>query len=230
MSDETAPGVLRGRAIAFDSPAVISTSYGNFQEIIAPTAISPAVLGDGQITCVFNHDPSLLLGRQIAGTLTLTATSGGVDFACTLPATDVACMVATSVERGDLRGASFAFELGRVSWYEPAAGADLPTCVIEEITRLFDVSAVVWPAYPATSLALQRSGTDLRSDRALALRMRTIEASKRVHARPGKPRRSALAVRTARLARTVELGIGPRCRTLPRQAVVFRTGPRRIVR
>lgn len=133
----------------------LSEDLGGFREIIEPGAFSE-VLGD-DVRALLNHDPNLLLGRTKAGTLSLTEDEVGLRYEITPPDTTYANDLIISLERGDLDQSSFGFRVakGGDTWKEPTEGQPYYLRIIHKFGRLFDVSPVTFPAYPATSVALR---------------------------------------------------------------------------
>ena len=86
----------------------------------------------------------------------------------------------SAVSRGDISGMSFMFTVDADSWDDMES--DHPTRTITKIGKVFEVSAVTFPAYEATSIqarglsdALESAKTSLESARAEA---REIERRK----------------------------------------------------
>jgi phage head maturation protease len=69
----------------------------------------------------------------------------------------------SAVERGDLDGMSFMFRVGKDSWDEPES--EHPTRHILSFDKVFEVSAVTWPAYEATSIQTRGLSDALESAR-----------------------------------------------------------------
>lgn len=137
--------VLVGHAAVFNS---MSLDLGGFREVVAPGAFAATIVED-DIRALFNHRPDFVLGRNRARTLRLSEDTRGLAFEIDLPDTQVARDLATSIERGDISGNSFGFETVEDRWERTDAG-EVRTLVR---VRLFDVSPVTFPAYPATDLA-----------------------------------------------------------------------------
>ena len=79
----------------------------------------------------------------------------------------------SAVERGDITGMSFMFKVDSDSWED--LESDHPTRHIRAISKVFEVSAVTFPAYEATSIqarglsdALESAKTSLESAKAEA--------------------------------------------------------------
>ena len=138
-----AGNTLEGYAAIFGAEADI---YGLFREQIAPGAFDKTIR-ESDVRALFNHDPSLVLGRTKAGTLRLETDDRGLRYEIDLPNTQTARDLWTLVDRGDVSQSSFAFEavLGKEEWQ----GGDPPLRILREV-RLWDVSPVTYPAYEAT--------------------------------------------------------------------------------
>lgn len=87
----------------------------------------------------------------------------------------------SAVERGDISGMSFMFTVDKDSWED--VDTDHPTRRVSSIRRVFEVSAVTFPAYDATSItarglsdALESAKESLESEK---IRLREIERRKR---------------------------------------------------
>lgn len=105
------------------------------------------------VRALINHDPSMVLGRQSAGTLRLKVDSEGLGFEVDLPNTSYAQDLRELVARGDLTGASFGFIPGEDRFDRAPDGAQLRTHL--SIEELIDVSAVTFPAYEPAAVALR---------------------------------------------------------------------------
>lgn len=77
----------------------------------------------------------------------------GLEAVLDLPRTPLGDETRELVTRGDLAGASFAFQTARDAWCQSADGT--PPRVIEEIGSISDVSVCALPAYPATSVMVR---------------------------------------------------------------------------
>lgn len=139
---------IAGRGIVYDK---LSENLGGYREIIKPGAATSVLASEPDIRGLFNHDPNLILGRTTAGTMTVTEVDGGVDYVIDAPDTSYAANLRTSLERGDVTQSSFAFRIaaGGAEWTEdPETGGLIR--VVTEFSGLYDMSPVVYPAYPDT--------------------------------------------------------------------------------
>jgi len=159
---EDGSGALRfeGYAALFNS---WSQDLGGFREQIAPGAFAKSLPAD-DIRALLNHDPNYVLGRNRSGTLVLTEDDRGLHFEVTAPNTQWARDLYESVKRGDIDQCSFGFRVVRDDW-RSADGIDERTLL--EV-RLFDVSIVTYPAYPATSANVRSYADVLEEHRATA--------------------------------------------------------------
>lgn len=149
---------LTGYAAVFGQ----ATDLGPFREQIAPGAFSDT-LRRSDVRALFNHDASKVLGRLSAGTLRLTEDATGLSAEIDLPDTTDGRDVRELVRRGDVSGMSFGFSV-------PVGGDrwdftdDVPLRTITAV-QLYEVSAVTFPAYEGTSIALRSRDQALRERR-----------------------------------------------------------------
>ncbi|MCW1985343.1 UNVERIFIED_ORG: HK97 family phage prohead protease [Sphingomonas sp. R1F5B] len=146
---------IQGYAAVFNSPAEIGDM---FIEEIAPGAFTETV-AQADVLGLYNHDRSALLGRKSSGTLRLREDAKGLFAEIDLPDTTTGRDVAELVRRGDLKGMSFGFNVKREEWDDTG---DVPRRRILQVD-LGEVSAVPFPAYSDTTLAL-RSREAARGD------------------------------------------------------------------
>ncbi len=141
---------IAGHAALFDS---ISEDLGGFRERIRPGAFGASLAAD-DVRALFNHDPNVILGRNRAGTLRLTEDERGLGIEIDPPDTQAARDLMVSIARGDVSQMSFGFSVapGGQIWEKDAQGGVLRTLTA---VRLFDVSPVVFPAYPDTAVAVR---------------------------------------------------------------------------
>lgn len=156
-----------GYAAVFNSPTDIG---GMFREQIKPGAFRDAIERD-DVRALIDHDSTLVLGRNKAGTLRLEEDEKGLRIEIDPPDTQYARDLMVSMERGDISQMSFGFIARKQEWDD----SDEPPLRTVEDVELFDVSVVTYPAYPETSAAL-RSLEAIREQRSaaqnIALRLR----------------------------------------------------------
>lgn len=147
-SDERGKKKMKGYAAKFNS---LSVDLGGFREIIAPGAFDRAIRESHDVRALVDHDPSKILGRTKAGTLGLSVDDEGLLAEVEMPDTQVARDLSVSIERGDVSGMSFGFFVVSDEWRQDEKQ---PTRIVRDL-ELFDVSAVTYPAYPATEVSVR---------------------------------------------------------------------------
>lgn len=142
--------MIRGHAAVFNQ---LSEDLGGFREQIAPGAFAEAIKSD-DVRALFNHNPDYILGRNLSKTLRLVEDARGLAIEIDPPDTQIARDLMVSMERGDVTQMSFAFSVrpNGQNWAKDDAGQ-----VVRTLTkvRLYDVSPVVYPAYPQTDVAVR---------------------------------------------------------------------------
>jgi len=141
---------LVGHAAVFN----IRTDIGGFfEEQIRPGAFSEAIRND-DVRALIDHDSSLVLGRNTAGTLQLSEDDRGLRVEITPPDTQIARDLIVSMERGDINQMSFGFSMrGGIEEWDETGETQLRT--IEKVGRLIDVSVVTFPAFPDAEVGLR---------------------------------------------------------------------------
>jgi uncharacterized protein len=149
---------ITGYASVFNQP---TDKVGmGFREVVKPGAFSRALKENQDVRALFNHDPSAILGRSTAGTLTLTEDKKGLKFRCEMPDTTTGRDVMTSIKRGDISQCSFGFRAVKQAWVSsPDPENNDRTIMTRELhdVDLGDVSPVTYPAYDGTSVSSSRS-------------------------------------------------------------------------
>mgnify|MGYP005813670737 CR=1 FL=1 len=156
LRENDGKNIVCGYASVFyraDNPGTQFRLATKIYERIMPGAFDKAIARD-EVSGLFNHDESLVLGSNVAGTMSLSVDEHGLRYDIDLGDTTVARDVAVSIGRQDVRGSSFAFIVEAVNW------RDEKEFEVREITdvRLFDVGPVTRPAYRATSTGLRDDG------------------------------------------------------------------------
>jgi len=111
------------------------------------------VIERSDVVALYNHSEAPgVLARSVngEGTLTLEVDHKGLRCEFEAPNTQLGNDMLESVRRGDIRGMSFAFSVEKDNWESDKEGNYKRTIV--KISRLYDVSLVVTPAYDATSV------------------------------------------------------------------------------
>jgi len=121
-----------------------------FIETISRDAFSDRL--EDNVILTFNHDPNLMLDRNIGGSLKLSTDERGLRYDAVLPNTTTGNDVAELMNRGLLYESSFAFTVEDDSWSQDG---DITRRTINKIGRLVDVSIVGVGAYANTDVALR---------------------------------------------------------------------------
>jgi HK97 family phage prohead protease len=152
VSDDKNGGLkISGYAAVFDQD---SEDLGGFVERIAPGAFKEA-LKNSDARALINHNQDLLLARESAGTLRLRETDEGLYMEISPPKTSYAADLMESIKRGDIAEQSFAFTVAKDEWQHLDTPDREAIRTITEISHLYDVGPVTYPAYPQTSAALR---------------------------------------------------------------------------
>lgn len=176
--------VIVGYGAVYYNAADPGTQYdifgdGTFIERIMPGAFDAALARPDDVRCLVDHDPSRILGRNIAGTLRLSADSRGLRYECDPPDTSVGRDILVSLRRKDVTGSSFAFIEESQRWTEEG------DVLIRELlsVRLFDVSPVTYPAFTSADVTLARRSAEIwramRRRNRLSLAKRRLEIVRR---------------------------------------------------
>lgn len=146
--------MISGWAAVFGSQA----DLGAFTETIRPGAFTRTLKEGCDCRLLNNHDPNQLLARTKSGTLRLQQDDIGLKFVASLPDTRVATDAFALVQRGDLSGCSFGFELF-------PNGDSWPSDNQRELlsVKLFDCSLATFPAYPDTSVSARSAARSIAS-------------------------------------------------------------------
>lgn len=173
--------VARGYAALFNSRAQIGDW---FIEELAAGAFTDTLKSE-DVRALIDHDTGRVIGRSGAGTLRLKEDERGLYTEIDLPDTSDGRDLAVQLERGDISGMSFGFRVTKEEWDETG---EMPVRTIKAVD-LFEVSAVAFPAYADTEIAL-RSLADARKER--------DEVSRKQHNQSGYLRRKAITDHRAR--------------------------------
>jgi len=154
-------GKIRGHGAVFynaDDPGTEYELWTNVFERVMPGAFTETIAND-DIRSFFNHDPSLILGRNRAGTLKLGEDARGFTYEVDAPDTQAGRDTKTSIARGDVTGSSFMFQPVEERWIVDEENDR----EIREIhkAKVFEVGPVTFPAYESADTSVR----DLRTAR-----------------------------------------------------------------
>ena len=159
-SDDTGP-VIAGYFAVFNNPTEL---WPGCIEQIAPGAFASSLNGD--VRALIDHDTRLVIGRTVAGTLTLREDEFGLYGEIKINEHDSDAMnLYARVQRGDVSQCSFGFDIVAEDY---VVSPDGQTCTwtIREV-KLYETSVVTFPAYAATSVSARDadSAASLKSTR-----------------------------------------------------------------
>lgn len=136
---------LTGYASVFDTP---SDDLGGFVEIIAPGAFSRALADGADVRLLYNHDPDSVMARTTNGSLELSEDERGLKIWARVDMDDPdVARVIGKVRSGLVDQMSFAFSVDE-NGDEWTVSDGYPMRTVREVSGLYDVSAVTYPAYP----------------------------------------------------------------------------------
>jgi HK97 family phage prohead protease len=144
-----------GYAAKFDQP---SENLGGFVEYVERGAFSRSLKSRNDVMLLWNHDAGQPLASTRSGTMKLTEDEIGLRVEARLPETTLGKDLAILLRDKIVGKMSFGFNVIKDSWNAEGNERRLKS------VRLFEVSAVVWPAYTQTSAAVR--GLDKVAQRA----------------------------------------------------------------
>ena len=158
-------GQLTGLPIVFDQ----ATDLGWYEETIDRSALDDTDLKD--VMFLIGHDTSMVpLARSRNNnensTMQMTVTERGMEIRVDLDieGNPRAAELYSAVKRGDITGMSFMFTVNEDKWDD--IDTDHPKRTILGIRKVYEVSAVAFPAYPQTSIQAASEGNSLDSAKA----------------------------------------------------------------
>ena len=155
---------LAGTPIVYNE----KTDLGWYDEVIERGALDGTDLRD--VRFLVNHNTDMIpLARSrnnnVNSTMQLEVNDGGMNIRVDLDVENntEAKALYSAVERGDLDGMSFMFTVDADAWDD--LDSDHPTRRIEKLGKVFEVSAVTFPAYEATTISARGLDEALESAR-----------------------------------------------------------------
>ena len=149
--------ILSGRPVVYESPTQINDIGGSYIEIIKRGALDDADIGD--VRLLVGHDASRIPLARTPRTMSLERDADGLTFRAQLPDTEAGREAYQAVERGDIRGLSFAFTV-------PAGGDEYDpetnTRTINRIAKVYECTLTAFPAYESTYVSAESRDSRLR--------------------------------------------------------------------
>lgn len=167
---ETNEMIARGRAIVFNQPTVLFEIDGiQYYETIDARALDKTKLDD--VVLVVNH-AGKPAARTRNGTLKLIRSESGLDIEADLSKNATGRELHEDIQQGFFDRMSFSFIIREASYNEKTR-----TRTILAIERLYDVSAVTFPAYEQTTISA-RSFFEAEAEKE-RMEMREMELKRR---------------------------------------------------
>jgi len=153
-ADENGRTVIRGYAAVFESE---SQDLGGFVEIVERGAFDDVMRTNPDVFGKYNH--TQVIGRTSSGTMRLFVDERGLRYEIDPPRS--AAAVVELIERGDVRGSSFAFRSKPAdeSWQRDAAGRMIRR--IKKFSFLGDAGPVDTPAYLGTETYVSKRALEM---------------------------------------------------------------------
>lgn len=142
--------ILSGRPVVYDSPTEINDIGGSYIEIIRRGALAGADLGD--VRLLVGHDATRIPLARTPRTMSLEVDADGLTFRAQLPDTEAGREAYQAVQRGDIRGLSFAFTVPEGGdEYDPKTN----TRFINRIAKVYECTLTAFPAYESTYVSAE---------------------------------------------------------------------------
>ena len=171
------------------------TDMGWYDEVIARGALDSTDLKD--VRFLIGHDVSMVpLARSRNNnensTMQLSVSDAGMEIRVDLDTENNADSqkLYSATKRGDISGMSFMFTVDKDSWDD--IESDHPKRTIRSIKRVYEVSAVAFPAYEGTTLEARSQDAALDSARASLESARAAAAEQRAQELDAQKRQAAL--------------------------------------
>ena len=140
--------IVEGNPVVYGVPTVIFESDGiQYKEIIEPGALVGVDMSD--VPFRYDHESSvMIMARTRSKTLTITPDANGMSIRAALANTTAGKDLYELIKRGDIDKMSFAFLVAEDSY-----NRETRTRHIIKFKKIFDVSAVVFPAYDSAGIS-----------------------------------------------------------------------------
>ena len=174
-SQDGASREIFGRAIPFDAPSL--PIGDDFIEYIAPDAFDESLADGWEIMLLNAHDWGEPLARRSAGRLTVEKRADGIYFTATPPDTTRTQDLFKDIDAGNVAGCSFGFIVRADEWTTNDDGLNVRRILKGD---LYEISTVVNPAYPDTSVAKRSLDASQAAARAAAASLSLRKAKLRL--------------------------------------------------
>ncbi len=146
--------IITGYAARFDSWS--EPIMGWFKERIDSRAFEECDIED--VIMCFNHNADSILARTTSKTLKIETDERGLHFEFEAPKTSMGNDMLELVRRGDISKCSFKFSVEQDEWRyaDKENKLEYDERTIYRISKLYDVSLVVYPAYTDTEASARK--------------------------------------------------------------------------
>lgn len=170
---------------------LLNDGWETFREIIAPGAFDAVLAQD--TTCNVNHDDDSIVGRTTAGNLRITSDNTGLRCEVDIPNTTAGNDLLENIRVGNITQSSFCFQIAPEgdSWAYTEQDGYLRT--ITAVSRLWDVSMVVWPAYSEAGISEEDS---LRNMQTASRSLKSFVESRTVPVKTSALKLAELSIKT----------------------------------
>lgn len=153
--------IVEGYFARFDD--VYDMGYG-ITEVVDRHAFDSSLGGDVRV--LVNHDTTKVMGRTASGTASIRVDDTGLWASCRInPADSDAMNAAARLERGDVSGASFGFEIKRIEReYDQSKGT--VRRILKDVL-LHEISVCTFPAYTKTAVGVREEGAQAAEENRL---------------------------------------------------------------
>ena len=149
--------ILSGRPVVYESATQINDIGGSYIEIIKRGALDGADLSD--VRLLVGHDATRIPLARTPRTMSLEVDADGLTFRAQLPDTEAGREAYEAVQRGDIRGLSFAFTVpDGGDEYDPNTN----TRTIKRIAKVYECTLTAFPAYESTYVSAESRDSRLR--------------------------------------------------------------------
>ena len=149
--------ILSGRPVVYESATQINDIGGSYIEIIKRGALDGTDLSD--VRLLVGHDASRIPLARTPRTMSLDVDADGLTFRAQLPDTEAGKEAFEAVQRGDIRGLSFAFTVpDGGDEYDPTTN----TRTIKRIAKVYECTLTAFPAYESTYVSAESRDSRLR--------------------------------------------------------------------
>lgn len=149
--------ILSGRPVVYESATQINDIGGSYIEIIKRGALDGTDLSD--VRLLVGHDASRIPLARTPRTMSLAVDADGLTFRAQLPDTEAGKEAFEAVQRGDIRGLSFAFTVpDGGDEYDPTTN----TRTIKRIAKVYECTLTAFPAYESTYVSAESRDSRLR--------------------------------------------------------------------